>query len=74
MPDRLGDFEFAPLARQLLAGNEHIRWVFVAGDAPAVDHRSGAGYFSIARLLGEESRQEPASLDALQIDPALSGS
>jgi 2,3-dihydroxybenzoate-AMP ligase len=65
VPTRLGDFEFAPLARQLLSENDQLRWIFVAGGA------AEEGFLSLSELLRMESRLGPAALEGLPIDPTL---
>lgn len=65
VPDRLGNFEFAALAEQIQRENEHLRWIFVAGQ------QTFPNSIALADLLQTESRLSKERLTKIEFDPLL---
>jgi 2,3-dihydroxybenzoate-AMP ligase len=63
MPERMKDFEFAPLAQQIQRQNDQIRFILVAGQA------TFPGSLSLNDLLSTDSGQDPEQLQDIVIDP-----
>ena len=62
VPDRLGDFEFAPLINRIKRESPSLKWGIVLGQAPD-------GFVSMQELLSRESPRPARDLKAIAIDP-----
>ena len=61
-PERVGDFEFAPMIARVRDENDCLKFGIILGDAPE-------GFESLGDLLAREPSSTPADLDAIEIDP-----
>jgi 2,3-dihydroxybenzoate-AMP ligase len=64
VPDRVGRFDFVELAREISREARSLRFVLVAGEAPAEP-----GFVAIRDLLAREPGASGEQLDGLEIDP-----
>ncbi|HLG65052.1 MAG TPA: AMP-binding protein [Ktedonosporobacter sp.] len=63
IPEYVRDFDFAPLAREIQRKNNHLRFIFVAGQAIL------PGSLSLTDLLASDSGQDPQQLEQMRIEP-----
>ena len=61
-PERVGDFEFAPMITRVRNENACLKHAIILGDAPD-------GFVSLGDLLAREPESTRADLDAIEIDP-----
>ncbi len=61
-PDRVRDFEFAPMIERVRAENDCLKHVVIVGDAPA-------GFIPFDDVLNRQPQSDRADLDAIAIDP-----
>ncbi len=65
IPERIGDFAFGEMAERIQGENDHLLWIFVAGQAKL------PGWVSLSSLLQTESARSPERLAAIEIDPTM---
>jgi len=65
IPESIGDFAFVEMAERIRGENDHLRWIFVAGQAKF------PGWVSLGSLLQTESERLPERLADVEIDPAM---
>lgn len=61
-PERMGDFEFAPMIARIQAAHPCLEHGIILGDAPD-------GFHSLTDLIERSPKSTPADLDRIEIDP-----
>jgi len=63
IPDRQGDFEYAPMIRRIRGESPSLKFGIVHGPAPA-------GFLSLADLISASPQSAPSALEEIRIDPS----